>query len=473
VTVIDGTGAPPYGPATVVVEHDRIADIVVDTAAAAPRAGVATLDGRGLYLLPGFVDSHAHIDSTITANFGELYPPEYALKLWLAHGITSVREVGSFLGLEWTVEHARLSAAGTITAPRIFPYALFPQVAAVATPALARKWVRAVAAAGAAGIKLILDSQKREMWKLPLAGEVVDIAPEVHLAVIDEANRCGLRIAVHHGQTQSFTALDHARLGLASVEHFGGLPPALATKDGRAEPDDWTTCEPPGSRRWSEVIAELIDTDITLVPTFAILEARRDFMRASRAEWHRDYCMPLLARAFAPNPAVHGSNYLDATTSYEVGWRSQYRIWMQFVEAFKNAGGRVAAGSDAGFIYQLYGFGFIRELEMLQEAGLTPLEVVSAATRNGAQLLGMDDLGTVEVGKKADMILLRENPLNNFKVLYGTGHSRYDTSTASLERVGGVRYTIRDGIIWDAGELLSSIRSMVRQQHATELGLNG
>ncbi|MBT5135111.1 MAG: amidohydrolase family protein, partial [Halieaceae bacterium] len=126
--------------------------------------------------------------------------------------------------------------------------------------------------------------------------------------------------------------------------------------------------------------------------------------------------------------------------------------------------GRVATGSDSGFIYKVFGFGYIRELEMLQEAGFHPLEVVQAATRNGAELLGMEgDIGSISPGKRADIVLVEGNPISNFKLLYGTGHMKLNREKGIVERVGGVSYTIKDGVVYDAKALLSDVREMVSE----------
>ena len=123
-------------------------------------------------------------------------------------------------------------------------------------------------------------------------------------------------------------------------------------------------------------------------------------------------------------------------------------------------------GSDSGYIYQLYGFGTIQELELLQEAGFHPLEVVRSATMYGAQALGAADrIGTVEPGKLADLAVVAENPLANFKVLYGTGHIRLGPD-GKPHRVGGVEYTIKDGIVYDAKQLLADVRKMVAEDKA-------
>ncbi|MGI9225349.1 MAG: amidohydrolase family protein, partial [Woeseiaceae bacterium] len=137
-------------------------------------------------------------------------------------------------------------------------------------------------------------------------------------------------------------------------------------------------------------------------------------------------------------------------------------------------GGRVTAGSDSGFIYQLYGFGTIIELEMLQEAGFHPLEVIRSATMYGAQALfnpkGKEiEFGVIRPGLLADLVIIDENPIQNLKVLYATGAVRLNEETGLPERVGGVKYTIKDGIVYDAKKLLQDVAAMVEKQKA-ELG---
>ena len=133
-------------------------------------------------------------------------------------------------------------------------------------------------------------------------------------------------------------------------------------------------------------------------------------------------------------------------------------------------GGVVTVGSDPGYIYQTWGFSYIQELEMLQEAGFTPLETIQAATRNGAYEIyrpkGVDaPFGIVRAGMLADLVIAPENPLHNFKTLYGTGFERLDKD-GKVERVGGVRWTIKDGIVYDAKKLLDDVAAMVEAQKA-------
>ena len=144
---------------------------------------------------------------------------------------------------------------------------------------------------------------------------------------------------------------------------------------------------------------------------------------------------------------------------------------MQFINDYKNRGGRVTVGSDSGFIYQLYGFGTILEMEMLQEAGFHPLEVIRSATMYGAQVLheprGQEiQFGVIRPGLLADLLIVEENPLHNMKVLYGTGAVKLNDETRKPERVGGVKYTIKDGIVYDAKQLLADVKRMVDEQKA-------
>ena len=141
---------------------------------------------------------------------------------------------------------------------------------------------------------------------------------------------------------------------------------------------------------------------------------------------------------------------------------------MRLMNDYKNMGGIVTVGSDPGYIYQTWGFSYVQELEMLQEAGFTPLEAIQAATSNGAYEIfrpkGIEaPMGIVREGMLADLVIVPENPLHNFKTLYGTGFERLDRD-GRIERVGGVKYTIKDGIVYDAKKLLADVAAMVEKQ---------
>jgi hypothetical protein len=467
VMLVDGLGSPPRGPVSIVILDDTITSI--EGSAPQPREGEYRIDGNDMTALPGFIDAHTHIGNPYEGVVGPITPPEYVFKLWLAHGITTVREAGSVMGLGWTVEHAKRSEAHRIAAPSIVPYAMFPGQGLgaldITSAEGARDWVRAVKRRGAKGIKLRGGTR------------------EALAAIYDEAQKLDLGTMSHHDQNGVYhmNVLDSARLGLDSMEHWYGLPEAMFTDrtiqdypaDYNYADEQWRFSEAgrlwlqtalPDSEVWRNTITELVELDFTLVPTLTIYEANRDVMRSRLAEWHDAYTLPALTNFFEPDPRLHGSYHFDWTTGDEVAWRKNFQRWMEFVNDYKNAGGRVAAGSDAGFIYKVFGFDYIRELEMLQEAGFHPLEVIQAATRNGAEVLGMEDeIGAISVGRKADIVLVEGNPVSNFKLLYGTGHRKLNRESGVIERVGGVNYTVKDGVVYDAKALLADVRAMVER----------
>jgi hypothetical protein len=168
---------------------------------------------------------------------------------------------------------------------------------------------------------------------------------------------------------------------------------------------------------------------------------------------------------FRPDLAHHGSYFIGWTNTQEVRWKKNYQVWMDAVREFANLGGLVTAGDDSGFIYSLYGFGFIRELELLEEAGFHPLEVISHATANGAKLLGLEDrLGRVRQGYIADLIVVNGNPLGNLHLLnpYGADINVNNTNV----RGGGIEWTIKDGIPYHVPTLMKETREMVAQARA-------
>ena len=463
-TLINSTGAPPLGPVDIVIENNIITKIQNVGYPGVPinnsRRPKLTNDGveidcEGSYILPGFIDTHGHIGGRSQgAN------PEYVFKLWMAHGITSIREPGGSLSKNLKLELKNKSNNNEIVAPRIYSFSTFNS--RVKSPDEAREWVRNNAKEGSDGIKFF------------------GAPPEVMEAAIKENKKIGLRSTAHHAQLNvvKWNVLNSARAGLTSMEHWYGLPEALfnnriiqnyppnynyQNEQHRFEEAGklWAQAAEPFSDHWNNVMNELISLDFTISPTLNIYEASRDLHRARRAEWHDDYTLPSLWGFYAPSRISHGSYWHYWGTEQEVAWKENYRLWMIFLNEFKNRGGRVTVGSDSGFIYQLYGFAYVRELELLREAGFHPLEVIQSATLNGAETLGIEKFtGSVEVGKFADLIVIDENPLENLKVLYGTGAIKLDDDN-NVTRVGGVKYTIKDGILYDAKKLLKEVKNMV------------
>ena len=468
VTLINGTGAPPFGPVDIVIEKNRIVKIqnvfspsLPINAARRPalKEGGKEINCEGMYAMPGLIDMHGHIGGKEQGT-----PAEYVFKLWMAHGITTIRDPSAGNGLSWVLEHKTKSLENTITAPRIFAYTAFGQGSKtpITNAEEARTWVRENAKNGADGIKFF------------------GAPPQVMDAAIRENKALGLRSTCHHAQVDvaRWNVVNSAKAGMTSMEHWYGLPEALfEDKTIQNFPADynynneehrfeeagklWKQAAAPYTPHWNKVMNDLLAVDFTLDPTFNIYDANRDLHRARRAEWHENYTLPSLWKFYEPSFQSHGSYWVNWGTEQEVEWKNNYRLWMTFVNEYKNRGGRVTAGSDNGFIYETYGFGYIRELELLREAGFHPLEVIRSATLYGAQALGQEkDLGSVEVGKLADIVIVNANPLKNLQVLYGTG-AVHLTPDNKITRIGGVQYTVKDGIVYDAKKLLRDVKNMV------------
>jgi hypothetical protein len=478
--LIDGSGAPPRGPVDIVIAGNRIESIrgagspgLPLRANREPRGADHEIDAAGMYVMPGFVDVHGHNgdpDKAPNATYG--------YRLWLAHGVTTVRGVSLYFGPGgMSASDRQRSAANTIVAPRLYDYISLGDWTQgdIETPEQARAFVRWAAAQGYHGIKLF-NSER---------GPTTE-------AAIQEARRLRIGTVAHLGQggVAEVNADRATAMGLHGITHFYGHFESLL-RDRRlpAYPNDYNMSDEqwrfsqvarladqihePGGPEWRAYLARLLERNVFLSPTFNIYSAGRDVMRARNADWHARYTLPSLQRFFDPSRVHHGSYFWDWTTADEVAWRRFYGPYMRLANDYKNLGGRVTAGSDPGYIYQTWGFSYIQELEMLQEAGFSPLEVIQAATQNGAQEIfqprGQEaPFGTVRAGMLADLVIVPGNPLSNLKLLYGTGHMRLNPQTQRVERVGGVRWTVKDGIVYDAPALLESVARMVAEQRARE-----
>jgi len=472
-TLIDGTGAPPRGPVDIVIENNRITNIAsvgypgvrIDTAGR-PRNATREIDGTGMYVLPGLVDLHVHQGTKQKAPDSEYYN-----KLWLAHGITSVRGV-PFASYAYSIGEKRRSETNEITAPRYWVYQRpgtgWPK-GQVQNPEQAREWVRWLAQNGGDGIKLGAER------------------PDIMAALLDEAKKLGLGSTAHLQQTgvAQMNADEATRLGLQTVTHFYGLFESMYENNSvqpwpvdmnyNNEQDrfsqvarQWSLVKP-GGEKWNALLNRFKERDVTLDPTMVAYLTGRDMFHHMNAPWHQKYTLPTLWAYYQPNRTNHGSYWYYWTTWDEVAWRNFYRVWMQFLNDYKNMGGRVTASSDAGFIYNTPGFSTIQEMELLQEAGFHPLEVIRGATLHAAETLfkpkGREvELGVVRRGALADILIVDQNPVANLKVLYGIGALKLNDETGKPEWVGGVKYTIKDGIVYDAKQLLADVAAMVDEQ---------
>ncbi|MCA1630325.1 MAG: amidohydrolase family protein [Acidobacteria bacterium] len=456
--VIDGNATPVSGPYDIVLEGGVIREMVgLDAVAVAsgsarrPAQGDAEIDAAGKFVMPGLINLHGHVQDE---RAGVAQPLDYELKLWLASGITTVRDVGS--DMRKTLALKRRSEAGEVACPRLFVYAVGGGARNVEQ---ARARVRELKAQGADGLKFF--GMDRDLMA----------------AAWDEAHKQGLRIA-HHAAVAETNAWDDARFGTTSIEHWYGIPDAAIEGGVQNFPPEYNYSDEVDRFRhaghlWREanwdrlmkVFDAMIEAKVAWNPTLDIYEASRDLQRAQTQPWFADYLHPTLEDYFRPDPGHHGSYFLGWTSTDETFWKENYRIWMAALKEFDRRGGLVGAGEDAGFIYQMYGFGLIRELELKQEAGFHTLKVIQQATGNNARILGQEDkLGRVRPGFAADLLVVNGNPLENLKVLYPTGVDVVKDGRQT--HTGGVEWTIKDGIPYHGPTLLADVKEMVAKARA-------
>jgi imidazolonepropionase-like amidohydrolase len=461
--VIEGNGTPASGPKDIVVESGMIASIVpLDQVATGrgegrrPPKSEIEIDAAGKYVMPGLINVHGHVQDE---RGGIPQPLEYELKLWLSCGITSVRDVGS--DTPKTLQLRKQSAEGEIACPRLFVYPMFNRGVSPANAEQARARIREFKTLGADGVKLL------------------GVYRDVMEAAEDEAHKLGLRVA-HHAGVEETNAWDDIKFGTTSIEHWYGIPDAAIESGRQNFPSAYNYNNETDRFRyaghlWREANPDLlmkvfdgmVKANVAWNPTLDIYEASRDLQRAQNQPWFREYLHPTLAKYFEPNPANHGSYFFGWTSTDEMYWKENYRIWMAALKDFEKRGGLIGCGDDAGFIYQMYGFGLIRELELQQEAGFQPLKVIQHATENNARILGQERrLGRVRTGWAADLLIVNGNPLENLKVLYPTGVDEIRDGKAV--HTGGVEWTIKDGIPYHAPTLMAEVKELVARARAAK-----
>ncbi|WP_223786913.1 amidohydrolase family protein [Marinicella meishanensis] len=447
--VVVGVGTPAEGPYDIHLKDGLIEALSRSKVDAEIRQqGIQELDARGGYVLPGFINMHAH---SMTERADIDMPQPYQHYLWLASGITTIRDLGS--DLETTLGHRQLSAQHRIIAPRILVY---PGIWGNHREAELQKIIKGYKKQGVDGLKFgMMDRQ-------------------TFMAASALAKKHGLPVANHVG-VEDMTAWDNMSAGTTSIEHWYGVPDA-ALKGVQKFPADmnysnelhrfryagrlWREADPD---KLDRVLQGLVDAGVSWDPTLVIYEASRDLQRAITSPWFQDYLHPGLEKFFQPDPESHGSFFWGWTSTDEVFWKENYQIWFQALRDFADKGGIITTGEDGGYIYQLFGFGYLRELQLHQEAGFHPLEVIKHATMNSAQVLGLGDrLGQVRIGYVADLVVVNGNPLADLSVLL----PRNIPPLTGDETTGGITWTIKEGIPHHAPTLLQKVRDMVKQARA-------
>jgi imidazolonepropionase-like amidohydrolase len=476
-TVVSGRGSengnramPPEGPIDIIIENGRIVNMIpVDPVNAAGyqegqgRAGAdREIDATGMYVIPGLVEMHAHL----RGNGGDLGPRalEYQYLLYMGHGITTLRDAGSGAGLGILTEERRRSAAHEIVAPRLVLCQRWPlplrQWDVGNTPESAREMVRRFKELGADCVKVS---------KSP--GHY----PDVLRVIVEEGKAIGLPVMVDLKVSET-DALTASQAGVASIEHWYGIPDA-ALPHSQNFPPDYNYWDELDRFRWAgalwteaveypEALSKVLDVMIAngtnWDPTMVVYEDNRDLGRAVTLPWHQTLAHPSVIEGLWPNAAEHGAFKREWKTSDEVRWKQNFQIWMRYVKEFHEHGGLLTAGSDTG---PMGGPALIRELELLQEAGLHPIDVIRVATTNAAKVLGLDDHCGVRVGCAADLAVVNGNLIDNLKVLYGLGYGFYGIADPKEQwKQGGVRFTIKDGVLYDAPALLREVLWYVQQE---------
>ncbi|WP_375390573.1 amidohydrolase family protein [uncultured Sphingomonas sp.] len=434
VRVIDGTGAPPRDDMTVVLDGARIA--AVQPAAAPVPAGVQVLDLTGRTVLPGLVGLHDHMYYIGRPDLdaqGHSEPPLVvpqmtftSPRLYLAAGVTTLRTTGSVepytdLNLKRQIDAGRIPGPHMdVTGPYLEgPDSPFIQMHQLKDADDARRTVAFWADQGVTSFKAYMNITRAELR-----------------AAIAEAHRRGLKLT---GHLCSVTYPEAAALGIDDLEH--GF--FVNTQDDPGKTPD--RCPDmagtptlagmaPGSPAAAALIADLIRHHVALTSTLPVFEQQLSLhgplqprvMAAMTAEAREAYLYARNGRATHPN------------AQFEQAYRNDLGLERQFVAA----GGLLLAGPDpTGNGGVVPGYGDQREVELLVEAGFTPVEAIRIATLNGATYLGLADrIGTVSPGKDADLIVVNGDPASRI---------------ADIEQV---ETTFKDGFGYDSAKLIASVR---------------
>jgi imidazolonepropionase-like amidohydrolase len=459
-------GMPPEGPVDIVVENGLITDMIpmdpVNAAGYGPRFKRATgdlvIDAKGMYVMPGLVEMHAHLP-----------PPnapqgprglDFAYRLYLGHGITTVRDAGSGAGIALLVDQRAKAASNDLVAPRLILCLRWTQPLRRwdigNTADAARAMVRDFKTAGADCIKV-----SKSPGQYP---DVID-------AIADEGKKLGMftMVDLKVSETDARVA---SNAGVKSIEHWYGIPDAALTGSQNFPADYnywkeldrfryagnlWTEADQ-NPDRLSAVIDLMIKNGTNWDPTLTVYEDNRDWWRRAGLPVKESLMHPADI-ASGPDSGTHGAFKTEWKTSDEIMWKRNFGIWMKWVKVFHDRGGILTAGSDDGGIG---GIALIRELELLQEAGLHPIDVVKAATTNATRTLGMTKHCGIRVGCVADLAIVNGNPLDNFKVMYGRGYGMYGLAPRNeLWQKGGVAWTVKEGIVFDSQALLREAEGYV------------
>ncbi len=414
-TLIDGKGDAPLTDSAVLIVDGRILQVGPRGSVEIPE-GARLINADGKYLLPGFIDAHAHLSlGPVQMDLSNGVPamsltvdpeiPIRSMRALLAHGVTSIRDPGGSPAQLIPLREG--VAAGSLVGPRMrvagmvidkTPFeGLVNQVNNVEE---VRAAVREDADAGVDMVKLY-----------------VELTPDLIGAAVDEAHARGVE-AVAHLMKTSWT--EAANLGLDHILHIFPGSESLLPKENRAEYRammkrgsqfmyGWFELVDFNGPEITEMIQALVTNEVSVDPTLVMFEA---MVRGDDPFFTQNDALAIASPSLLKN--------WRAWFNFNTGWTaddyvSARRAWPKFLELAKrlhDAGVTLTAGTDANNPWIVPGHSFHRELELLCDAGIDPLEVIKIATHNGAKVMGiLAETGTIEPGKWADLVLLTSNPL--------------------------------------------------------------
>jgi imidazolonepropionase-like amidohydrolase len=436
VRVIDGTGAAPLDDQTVVIADGKIQSIGASLPAGLP-ANAQTLDLRGYTALPGLVGMHNHMffpmggSPPMYSNMGISFP-----RLYLALGVTTIRTTGSVAPFT-DIEIKRLIDSGRMIGPKMHITAPYLEGRGSFTPVMhqlsgaedARRMVNFWADQGATSFKAYMNITRDELR-----------------AAVEEAHKRGLKVT---GHLCSIGYREAAEIGIDNLEH--GL-----MADSEFVPNKQPDQCPGGAVNASlrqldlnspavqDTIRTLVSKNVAITSTLPVFEAGSAPLAQSGIGAASALLNPRVLNVMSTDARVR---YLTARArvSSDPANGALLRKAMDFERAFVKAGGLLIAGLDpTGNGGIVAGFGDLREVELLVEAGFTPLEAIKIASFNGARFLGEDSrIGSIAVGKQADLMIVRGNPAVN------------------ISEIEKVEIVFKDGVGYDSEKLIQSVQGLV------------
>ena len=436
VRVIDGTGAAPREDQTIIITDGKIFALGAAQAISIPN-GAKTLDLAGYTVLPGLVGMHNHLHYPAPIGPPAMYP-EHATsfpRLYLAGGVTTIRTTGSMepytqLEIKKRIEQGRMAGPKMhISGPYLEgPGAFVPQMFELKNADDARKLVEYWMDTGVTSFKAFMH-----------------ITPEQLAAAVKAAHARGIKIT---GHLCSIGFREAAALGIDNLEHglvadtefFSGKQPGVCP-DLNAVFREMAEKLEISSAPVQEMLRDLVAKKVAITSTLPVFEA----LVPGRPPLSRrvlDAMSPAARAAYLESRAAIADS---AAASY---WPALLKKEMQFELEFARAGGLLMAGPDpTGNGAVIAGFGDQRGIELLVEAGFTPLEAIRIATLNGAQFLGeADRIGSLAIGKAADMVVIKGNP------------------AADIKDIEKVEMVFKDGVGFDSAKLIASVKGLVGLQ---------